>query len=687
MQARGREEPPHTKETSSVPANSGESPSSRSSETVDPDPPTTSHGKQDDHSHDDALEALLRQKEEIEQKISAIVPTLTVMFMDLCSSSKIFYDRGDFEAYKVVQRFRNTCLSNIYPHNPEFVDLSGGDQILVGFAESHVCIGAAVAALSALVENNRELRKQDHNTIVVDASVGIHCGHVMYSEGNLKQCTVLNFGKRLQDSADRNQIFISQAVFDSLGGRSKHRIIAHGPRSFKNIPKPQPVYEIDWGADVASAHRSGVLFNTPKGPTSVHHGSNIPRSYQETALTGTQGTVPHLETGGDSVSTEGHPPPVSHSVQDQTHQPSSANEVSVATREDLGDVTSIGEAIACAPDGVEIVIQPGNYEENVVVDRDDITLKTLPDTEVRIVPDNGVPLRITKAKNVRIKGLALAGKSTNAEQIAGLQVDHARQVTIEDCAIQRSRGSGCFIYGSGTVTFKNTKVENCRRGGMYVSHLSHVELDDCTITDNGGFKGQGSNVTGFGLLVNLGSRAGIKRTVVGGNEGPGVAVVGKSSRFEATRCLIQGNGVTRIKPGVYAENAEGSVKQCEIIDNGGPGVHAKGGVLSVRRNKISYNGALCKPPQPGILFTNSPRSDARWNSFHGNGVDDAKWVKPKKPPNEPQESQEEISNAASEHNEEILGSLMWYKYLKVGERIKRPKDRPKEDNRTANTKE
>ena len=641
---------------------------------------------------DDDLGALLhkrdeidRQKEEIDQAIDRKIPLLTVMFIDLCSSTRIFFEQGDLDGRKVVQRFREQCLTEIESRNPIFVDLSGGDQIISAFSGTEICIDAAVAALKRLEASNRARKKSVPGTVAIDASVGIHCGKVPHAGDRLEQCNALNLAKRLQDSAGQNQIFVSQSVFDHLPSPTGYRIAGHGAAHFKNIPQAQHVYEIHWKAEDDSAYRSGVVINAPAGAIRGSSPSTVPGPYHNYAGHQAKSELDGPEAGavqedasptddtsdGNGTLHETHPP-------DSVAVPSAAasGRVYVAPDDEPCDFTSIGDALAETTGRVEIVVRSGTYRENVVIDRDDVTLLAPEFADVVLAPPSGIPLRIVKAKNVRVEGIEIAGAPSDKGQIACLLVDRSKHVSIHNCRISDSRSCGCVVCGSADIDILKTRVTDCRGGGVYVTGLSRCKILGCEVTDNGGYRIKHSRANGFGLLVDCASSAEIQESTLGGNEGSGIVAYGCETRLQVIESRIQGNGVTTIDPGVYVEEAQGKVTGSHIVDNGGAGVYARGADFLVTRNTLLSNGRLCKPRQPAILFTQSPKSDARRNHFQGNGIDTAKRVRFVQV-TEPAADELRDAPAVLLDKETLKGSRMWYDYQRAWERHQRPKEREK----------
>ncbi len=659
-----------------------------------PDRPSERHGgsnpstRHADHllsedSGSDPFDVLWGEMERIDAEINSMTPTLTVMFTEICSKDTIFLRYGDIEAYRILRQFADTCLAEVGRYQPVFIEPGIGGEILMGFKNSRSCLMAAVGFLKALDKTTQETRKSNLKEPVIEASVGVNRGRVLYNKGVLRQCNALNLGKRLQQLAEPSQILISQSAYEDLDGSAGFNIITRGHRQFKNIPDPQPVYEVYWREDFISAYMSGLVFETKKPDLGTPPVKGLPKSYQYAARRAPaepdpgvcQPVVSPEEPGKSDAAVQSAAHEAEQSQEECPRDPedsalSEASDKTVFVSRDgePGCYPSIGEALAACEEGAEIVIRTGNYDENVFINVNDITIRASQFADVTIQPKSGTPVMIRKAVNVSLQGLALLGNHADIEQPACLEIESAENISVRDCVIRATPGTGSLIYSSN-VNFKDTAISGCQRGGVFVRTSSEVTLEHCQVTDNLGCELHKLHITGCGILVSQSSVLRAENCVVGGNEGVGVSVVGGTCNADLKKCDIRGNGVVKISPGIYMEGAKGSVEHCQIRENGGAGIYAKHAAIVVKKNKIQSNGTLCKPRQPGIYLIESPKTKTLGNQLHGNGIDKEKHIRLAVPADETEQK------GTTKEPDKAKASPMWFRGLRGGRRIQKPRDR------------
>ncbi len=651
-----------------------------------PDSGPSSNGAVPPSTERDQFETLWEEMEKIDAEINSLSPTLTVMFIEICSKDKIILRYGDIESYRILRRFGDTCVAEVRQYKPEFVQVDTGDEILLGFQKSQDCLEAALAFLQVLEKNNQAAQQRNPKHLAIQANVGVNRGPVLYNKGVLTQCNVLNFGKRLQQLAGPGQILISHSVFKDLDGSGEFNIITRGNRQFRNIPEPQPVYEVYWRDDFASAYTSGLVFETQKPDLSKPPTRGLPTPYQYAARqtrVDTDANIPQPEISHQEVAkTDSADQPVAHhadrSQAEQPGQPEISDDsesppasVLVSLDGEPGCFPSISDALAASEEGTEIVIRTGNYEENVFINLNDITLRASEFANVTIRPKFGIPLEIRKASNVTVQGLTLFGNHADIEQPTCLQIESSDNISIDDCILRGTPGTGCLIHSS-IVSLRKTSITSCQRGGIFARSSSDVIMEHCHITDNMGCELHRANVTGCGILASQSTVLKVQDCVVGGNEGSGVSVVGNSSHVEMKKCEVRGNGVVKIRPGVYIEGAKGSLDHCQIRENGGAGIYAKYAAVTLKKNKVQSNGALCKPPQPGIYLVESPKTKTLGNYLDGNGVDQEKHIRVSAP------AEETVDKGNAKEPEKEKASPMWFRGLRGGRRVQKPRERQDE---------
>ena len=101
----------------------------------------------------------------------------------------------------------------------------------------------------------------------MDFRIGINVGDVMADGENLFGDGV-NIAARIEGVADPGGICISGAVRDQIEGKLRFELTPKGERSLKNIPRPVPVFAVDWRPeDPVSAGVLGGSLALPDKPS------------------------------------------------------------------------------------------------------------------------------------------------------------------------------------------------------------------------------------------------------------------------------------------------------------------------------------------------------------------------------------------------------------------------------------
>jgi parallel beta-helix repeat protein len=220
---------------------------------------------------------------------------------------------------------------------------------------------------------------------------------------------------------------------------------------------------------------------------------------------------------------------------------------------------TIQEALKAAAPGNQIIIDPGIYEESVLIDKTveigaetlgTVTLRTDSDIPVIQVRDGAIP----RIYNLTIEHL----KEYRADEPAALIYIKDSSPTIMNCILQFSYGSGIEITG-----------------------LSRPRIENSAVKRNGGI---------------------------------GVHIVG-----EKVKAILVGNEISSNEAigVVFAEGAGGALRDNTIRSNGWDGV----GVFDLGTNPIIYNNVLSGNGRRGLAFGRGAGGLAQSNTIEENGWD------------------------------------------------------------------
>ena len=273
--------------------------------------------------------------------------------------------------------------------------------------------------------------------------------------------------------------------------------------------------------------------------------------------------------------------------------------VNVPASGDLG-YQSIGEALAAAPDGAVIVVQPGRYAENLVLGRP-ITIMAaqapgaLAETPgaVIIEPPAGAAVTTTRG-SATLRQLILRGQDpmTAVTEVSGgsltldqCEVRAAARAAVEirgsgaamlmrGGRVRNSAGLGVVVADGATGTFERTVIEHVSADAVTISSGADPAFRDCTISD----------VQGTGLTTTDNARgivAGCEITRITG----AAVVLRESSSTRLTSAWIHDTQDVGV---LIASAARPVLEDCEIRDTGSHGMVLTGEADPVvRRCSIS----------------------------------------------------------------------------------------------------
>jgi len=210
-----------------------------------------------------------------------------------------------------------------------------------------------------------------------------------------------------------------------------------------------------------------------------------------------------------------------------------------------------------------IIVVNGTCSENVVIERDDVTLKA---------------------------GTSGGGVSAADRTKPAIQVNGARRVLLENLTVVGGL-HGVHVAAAGAATVRNSVVRNAASNGVLVDGGSTALVDGCTVENNGasgvaalraGAAVHGSTVRGNGLYGVLSANAASVRlgnidsagnvccgSVVEGNTFDGVLLADAAAAL-LYGSTIQGNGTTNSRWGVLA------VRHSSVVLRGGNTVRQNG---------------------------------------------------------------------------------------------------------------
>ena len=195
-----------------------------------------------------------------------------------------------------------------------------------------------------------------------------------------------------------------------------------------------------------------------------------------------------------------------------------------------GDHRTISAAVAAAPAGARILVQPGTYGETVALTRP-VVIEASSSAPTIIQSATGTPLTIQA--DATVKGLTIrrAGSGSVPAVVAIYS-----SPTLANCTIRSEGGTGLEVASGGNVTLSGCTIGECGGSGVLVRYGGTCEGRFCNIDRNGD---AGMKVVGDGSEATLSSS-----TLTGNGVG---AWAEQNATIRLTGCNLRGNRTPTIQ--------------------------------------------------------------------------------------------------------------------------------------------
>ncbi|MEU1302168.1 right-handed parallel beta-helix repeat-containing protein [Streptomyces shenzhenensis] len=287
-----------------------------------------------------------------------------------------------------------------------------------------------------------------------------------------------------------------------------------------------------------------------------------------------------------------------------------------------GTHRTIGAAVRAAQDGTVVYVQPGTYQEALVVDRDVTVVAEKGPGTVRVVAPRGSAVSLSSCRAV-LREITLEGAApeepavlvrggapllercevtggrveialdastvlracslTGARGMA-LRVTGTADALLEECTVQSVDGHGVVIDDAARLVARRTRIEDITGCGALFDGASGGTLDDCDINRCGRAAVLLSatarplltecrlrDVKGQGILV---EGAMEPAAPTGERDGQETEAGHEERRIRMERCEIFGTGEEGVR---ISGGASLNLRDCTVRDAGGEGILASGG--------------------------------------------------------------------------------------------------------------
>ena len=240
-----------------------------------------------------------------------------------------------------------------------------------------------------------------------------------------------------------------------------------------------------------------------------------------------------------------------------------------------GDVINVGPggsiqaAVDAAQDGDEIVVAPGTYFENIMVEGKDITLRSSGGSEATIVtalnPNNAV-VRIEGGNtDVIVDGFTLTGGTH--PNLGLMYINGSATVQVANCVFADSATMGVSVQGNSTVVVAGCVFSQLSGTGALWS-ADTMTIADCTFVNN-------TAVAGGALYFSNNATPIITGCVFAGNNATtsigGAIYFSHGNDATVTNCVFIENEAILAGGAIYASESNPMISNCTFSGNIGLG--------------------------------------------------------------------------------------------------------------------
>lgn len=157
----------------------------------------------------------------------------TVMFADICNSTRLFSKLGDEKAYALINQALQLAAALVKSHDG-IVLRTKGDDVLCIFAVPGDALNASLA-----IHNEFDTRQLPDLAV----SIGLSSGTALLAQGDI-QGDIVNIAARLADFAKAGQTLVSSHTIDILDHPHSSKIRPFGAITLKGKSVPVSTFEL-----------------------------------------------------------------------------------------------------------------------------------------------------------------------------------------------------------------------------------------------------------------------------------------------------------------------------------------------------------------------------------------------------------------------------------------------------------
>ncbi len=261
---------------------------------------------------------------------------------------------------------------------------------------------------------------------------------------------------------------------------------------------------------------------------------------------------------------------------------------------------SIQAAVNSASSGDTIIVDPGTYTENIVINnKDNLEIRSSQGPDNTTIASNSTGkdiISIGARTNLKITGFTISGAGGGS---SGINLNMCR-----DCAVENNKflnnSVGIYLRSSGNIVIRNNIVTTGTGSGIYSTQSYSTTIS-------------GNNISGYtsGIYIfnSQGSNT-ISGNTVSQNSGSGIQLEDTNNNNTLESNIVSSNGVR----GVYlARSSKNNLKNNIVSSNGGNGIEmGYSSENTVLGNKVSGNTTTIN--NHGIFLDNCTNSYVQSNT-------------------------------------------------------------------------
>jgi serine/threonine protein kinase/class 3 adenylate cyclase len=188
----------------------------------------------------DDVDALLKARAEIDERLRRHKSALTVLFTDVAGSTGFFERNGDTAGLAMIHRHDKLSTSVVTRHDGRVVKTIG-DSAMAEFTDPAAAVRAAVEIERQFLKLNQTLPADQR----VEVRIGIHSG-VGYRKGNDLFGDVVNVAARIVKRTAPAQILISRSVYEAVQDESDLQCQWLNKFTIDGRTEKEDIFEVLW---------------------------------------------------------------------------------------------------------------------------------------------------------------------------------------------------------------------------------------------------------------------------------------------------------------------------------------------------------------------------------------------------------------------------------------------------------